>query len=110
LTIESPITKKDMWFTGEDQNLEWDIRDDGGQQVDITLWTMEFRFAGAQGDAAIIIKPAIQVLPARARVTILDTDTGSLQATKYFYTLSRTDPGFNQVLAYGDAMLQGRVL
>jgi hypothetical protein len=98
-----------MWFTGEDQNLEFDIRDDGGQQVDITLWTIEFRMAEAQGEAAFLTRNASQVLAARCRVDINDTDTSALAPTKYFYALSRTDPGFNQVLAYGDVLLQGRV-
>jgi hypothetical protein len=105
----SPIKKVDAWFTGEDQNIDWDIRDESGDPVDITGWAIEFRMALVQGGTSVLTKAATILSTARARIAVAEADTTALAATKYFYTLSRTDSGYNQVLAYGDAFLQARV-
>jgi hypothetical protein len=110
MSASSPITIKDAWFTGEDQNIDWDIRDPSGAQVDITGWTIQFRMATAQGGTSVLTKSGSQILDARTRIAVDAVDTSGLVAGKYWYALSRTDAGVNQVLAYGDAHLQARVI
>lgn len=106
----SPIKVIDAWFKAEDQDIDWDIRDPSGDPVDITGWTIQFRMATAQGGTSVLTKSASQILDARCRITVASADTTSLAAAKYWYALSRTDSGVNQVLAYGDAHLQARVI
>jgi hypothetical protein len=44
------------------------------------------------------------------RVTFIAADTDDFVPRIYWYTVSRIDVPHNQVLAYGEAHLQGRVL
>ncbi len=97
------------WFVGEDQNFEWDIRTNG-IPVDITGWTISIRWSRDEGGTSILTKSATQVLPARCRVSVAAADTIGITPDKLFYTLSRTDPGFNQVLDSNWDFLQERVV
>lgn len=110
MSVSSPIQIKDNWFTGEDQNIDWDIRDPSGAQVDVTGWSVQFRMASTQGGASVLTKSTTQILDARVRAAIAAADTTGLTAGKYWYALSRIDAGSNQVLAFGDAHLQSRVV
>lgn len=104
------ITKEDGWYVGEDQNIEWDIRDHSGTNVDITGWSIQFRMSATEGGASVLTKSGTVVLTSRCRVVTLVADTTGLTAQTYHYTLSRTDGGFNQVLDSGTAILQSRIV
>lgn len=108
--INSPIALADSWFTGEDQNIEWAIHDKAGNAIDTTGWTTQFRMATAQGGASVLTKSGSQILTSRIIVTFNAADTVGLAAKTYWYALSRLDAGVNQVLAFGDAVLQARVV
>ncbi len=103
------ITKDDAWFVGEDQNIEWDIRTRSGTPVDISGWTIQFRMALTNAGASVFTKSLTQVDTSRCRMTVAAADTSGLAAFNYFYDLSRTDSGFNQVLDDDRAWLQARV-
>jgi hypothetical protein len=116
---ESPITFADGWFVGEDQSLRWTIYDrDPATETspstakDITGWTIQFKMSLTEGGASVLTKSASQPYPESASgittVSTLAADTAGLTAATYHYTLSRTDSGFNQVLAWGTAVLRGR--
>jgi hypothetical protein len=105
-----PIAEDDAWFLGEDQNIEWDIRDKPGNPVDITGWAIEFRMSVTKGGASVLTKSASQADASRCRIITLAADTSSLQARNYWGTLSRTDTGLNQVLWDERVLLQTRVL
>ena len=104
------ITKDDNWFVGEDQNIEWDIRDKAGTPVDITGWAIQFRMAATNAGASVLTKSLTQVSTSRCRMVTLAADTSGLTPRNYYYTLSRTDTGLNQVLDDERALLQARVL
>jgi nitrogen fixation protein FixH len=102
------ITKEDNWFVGEDQNIEWHIRDKAGTPIDISGWTIQFRMSVTEGGASVLTKSATQVASARCRVATAAADTTSLAARNYWGTLSRTDTGLNQVLWDERCLLQAR--
>jgi hypothetical protein len=104
-----PIDKSDNWFVGEDQNLEWHIRDKAGTPIDITGWTIQFRMAVTEGGASILTKSAAQADEARCRVVVAAADTSGLTPRNYYGTLSRTDTGLNQVLWNERCFLRARV-
>ena len=102
------ITKEDGWFVGEDQNIEWHIRDKAGTPVDISGWTIQFRMSVNEGGASVLTKSLTQVGQYRCRLTTLAADTSGLSARNYWGTLSRTDTGLNQVLWDERVLLQAR--
>ncbi len=104
------ITEKDGWYVGEDQYIEWDIRDKPGNPVDITGWSIQFRMATTEGGSSILTKSGTVILTSRVRVPTLLADTVGFTPGTYFYTLSRTDGGFNNVLDSGTAELLARVV
>ena len=107
----SPITTADGWFAGEDQTFRWTVYDSAQVAKDITGWTIQFRMAATQTGASVLTKSATLDTPASGicSVAVVAADTTPLStSTPYFYTLSRTDSGNNQVLAWGSAVLQGR--
>jgi hypothetical protein len=110
LGVKSPITKADNWFVGEDQTFEFTVVSSGAVN-NITGWTLSWRLAPAAGDASILtIAGAITSASGGVfTVTLAAVDTASLDPDVYYYDVSRTDAGFNQVLAFGAAHLQARV-
>jgi hypothetical protein len=108
VTSTRAITKADNWFVGEDQHIEFPIRDKPGNPVDIAGWTIQFRMSVTQGGASVLTKTATQVGADRCRVAIAAADTSGLAARNYWGTLSRTDTGLNQVLWDERALLQAR--
>lgn len=106
----SPIKADHAWFTGEDQAIRFTIYDAAGAVQNITGWTLSFKLATAQTAAASVTKAATLTTPLSgiATVAVAAADTSGLTPATYFYTLARTDSGFNSVVAYGSAVLQGR--
>lgn len=107
-----PITRSDEVFKGEDQDIVFTIYDTAAGTVsDIDGWTLQFKFAAEQGDAALLTK-SVSVTDGnagQATLALAAADTSGLTAQTGFYTLSRTDSGENQVLAYGPFVLQARL-
>lgn len=105
----APINSDHAWFAGEDQALRWTIYDSVGAAQDITGWTISFKMAATQSGASVLTKTSAITTAASGitTVSVAAADTSTLGGT-YFYTLSRTDSGSNQVLAYGLAVLQAR--
>ena len=116
---ESNITAADGWFTGEDQALQWTIYDhDPLTEVspnvakNITGWTLQFKLATSVAGTAVLTKSASLTTPASGICTVnvaAATDYGSVPAGTYYYTVSRTDTGQNQVVAWGSAVINARV-
>lgn len=115
---ESAISASDGWFTGEDQSLRWTIYDaDPLTEVspnvakNITGWTITFKLAASVAGTALLTKTAALTTPASGicTVSVAAADYGSVPAGTYYYTLSRTDSGQNQVLAWGTAVVNARV-
>lgn len=109
----SPITQLDYFFVGEDQSFLWPIYDDDDiTLINITTWTIQFKMSVGKGGTAVLTKSATLEDPQNGlcRVSFLAADTSALAARKYFYTLTRTNAGFVNVLAHGDAHLQAKVI
>lgn len=114
---ESPIRKSDNWFIGEDKVLQFTI-DDGGDPplaVDITTFTLTFTLRSCLNfppDAPDLTKTSPAGITIHdgpngiARVLIDDVDTDAFEPGRYFYELKRTNAGFEQVLAFGEAILR----
>jgi hypothetical protein len=107
--VTAAITEEDDWFAGEDQNIEWDIRDKAGTPVDISGWTIVFKMSATKGGSTALTKTATVITASRCRVSPLAADTLSLAPRNYWGQLSRTDSGFNQVLWDERCLLQSRV-
>ena len=115
---ESPITAADGWFTGEDQSLRFTIYDldpltatSPPTVKNITGWTIQFRMATTATGASVLTKTATLTSPTNGicTVSVAALDTPALTPGTFHYTLARTDSGQNQVLAWGTAVLLGRV-
>ncbi len=105
----SPIRLKDYFFKGEDQTFRWMVHSIANVPQDITGWAIAFKMAPAQGEANVVTKTAtITAVTGVCEVTVAAADTAALAAETYWYALSRTDSGFNSVLAHGDCVLQAR--
>jgi hypothetical protein len=111
MSVNSPITAADGWFVGEDQDLQYTVSDSNGAIQDITGFTIQFKMGLQQGGTAVLTKSATLTTPAAGicTVSVASADTAALTPATYWYALSRTDTGQNQLLAYGLAVLQGRV-
>jgi len=106
----SPISAADGLFVGEDQRLDWTIYGVDQEPQDITGWTITFKLATSQTATAAVTKTATLTTPAGGlcSVSLAAADTSGLTPGRWYYTLARTNAGNNQVLAYGNAVLQGR--
>lgn len=109
MSKDQDITEADNWFIAEDQNLEVPVRDKPGDPVDVAGWTIQFRMAVTRGGTSVLTKSGTVIAQDRARFVFLAADTSGLAARNYFYTVSRTDTGLNQVLIDARAHLQTRV-
>jgi hypothetical protein len=107
-----PITVDDGWFLGEDQSVQWTISQSSGAVQDLTGFTLQFKLAATKGGSNVLTKTVTSGSPTSGvcTLTTVPGDTAGLSATTYYYTLSRTDSGFNRVLAWGPCVLQGRPL
>ncbi len=113
MSKDSPITKTDNWFLGEDRKLRFTVEDASGLAQDISGWTLEWVLRERPwGTQALITKTTgagITITNASGgvcEVAIADDDTLSLPPGGYFHTLRRTNAGAETVLAFGDAVLQ----
>jgi hypothetical protein len=105
------ITERDGFFVGEDQALQFTVyEDDDVTVVNITGWTLQLKAALTEDGAALITKSATLTTPASGicTVSLAAADTSSLDPGRYYFTLSRTDSGFNQVVADGWMILRAR--
>ncbi len=105
-----PISAEDDWFVGEDQAVQWTITDEStNAPKDITGFTLQFKLAATQGGAAVLTKSLTLTTPASGicQAAFAAADTSGLTPGAFFYTVTRTDTGQNQVVAYGPAVLQG---
>lgn len=128
MSKNSPITAADGWFQGEDKRIEFDCVDSTGAPQNCSAFTLLFKLFTQQGSAGTLLfsksGAAITTFNSAGtddgvRVQISDTDTIAaivVPATAgvelvapgtYWYELWKTDEGDEQLLAYGDAVLQG---
>lgn len=80
----------------------------GRKCQDVTSWTFAWVLKGfPDGDAVLTITPAIiTASEGVVDAVIADTDTHTLAAKKYWYSLRRTNAGNESMLAYGEAVLK----
>jgi hypothetical protein len=109
MSIIQNITEKDGWFVGEDQNIIWGIIDSQKSPVPTSLWTSQFRMATTVSGSSVLTQSGTGA-GTEIEVDFAAADTASLDPGTYYYTLSRTDSGFNAVVAHGSVFLQARVL
>lgn len=109
---ESPITKEDGWFAGEDKALRFTVVDEAEAIVNITGWNFKWSLlmgsirgtevaSKTSGAGISIINAAGGVV----QVVVAAADTHDLEPRTHYHVLSRTDSGNVQVLAYGSAEL-----
>ncbi len=108
----SPITDLDGWFVGEDKTLQWVVYTDDDTTIQaVTGWTGTFKLGDSPGDVGFYSEATV-VADGPGGVLQVDSaaaDTSALTPGTYWYTLSRTNAGFNAVLAEGPVTLKGRV-
>lgn len=105
----APITEEDEWFVGTKALFEFVIVGAG----DMTGWALEFvvKYAAAE-DRKLLSKTVgdgitITDGPNRTfRVTVEAEDTVGWKGATYDYAVWRTDPGQEQVVLFGPALLQ----
>lgn len=105
----SPITEDDGWFLGEDKTLEWELDDGivGSAPTGTGSWTLtwELRQRAEDPGDPILVKTPTFASASRIQVEIDREDTVDLPAGTYHYTLTRTNAGNWQDIAYGPAEL-----
>lgn len=121
MAMKQDITAADLWFAGEDKQLEFEIlQSDGVTPQDVTGWALEWTVRKYPWNAD---PPSVQKTTAatpggiaitgtynsvrgsntqRVVVTVADTDTETLSPLTYAHALKRVDAGSETVLAYGD--------
>lgn len=122
MAMKQDITAADLWFAGEDKQLEFEVlQSDGATPQDVTGWTFEWSVRRRSWDAdpptlqktsaagGITITGAFNAVRTsntqRVVVTVADTDTENLDPLDYAHALKRIDAGSETVLAYGDFTL-----
>jgi hypothetical protein len=108
--VRQNFTTDDAIFTAEDQTLQFTVYDESTNAAkDITGWAIQFKLASTQTGAALVTKSATLTTPVSGicQVALSAADLTQTAAT-LFYSLTRTDVGNVQVLAYGTFLLQGR--
>jgi hypothetical protein len=121
MAIKSDITAADLFFIGEDKQLEYEVLDADGLPVDVVTLPMQWVLRGSVREAdppriskttsggGITVTGVYNATRAlntqRVLVTIADTDTDALSAQTYKCALKRTDDGSESVLSYGDVVL-----
>jgi hypothetical protein len=126
MAFEAPITKADEWFVGEDRVFGFNIDDEATPAVPTNMagWSLAWSLWPRKGGGAVLftktVGAGIEIVNspapplgnggtnARAEVTLARADTVTLPPGSYFFTLRRTNAGFENVLAYGDAVLRPR--
>ncbi len=117
MSTYAPITAAKGWFIGEDKTMQFAVSDSNGDPQNMTGWALEWVIRRAPESSSTLITTkttgAGDITLSNglgtndyALVTIADADTVGLAPATYHYTLRRTDDGSEQVLAYGEAVLQ----
>ena len=113
MSIETAIPASANWFTGEAKTLQFTVLDSGGTPVNITGWSFSWSLRSSKdAPVASLIKTTgagITIVNGPGgvlRVVVAASDTASLTQKNYWHILRRTDPGLEQVLASGPAVLQ----
>ena len=114
---ESPITKYEGWFIGENRSLQWDVTqsDDETPQA-MTGWALLFQLKVSKNVTATIMSKTTGAgeisigngvgTNDRATLTINNADyPAGMKPGHYHYQLKRTGDGLETVLAYGDAVI-----
>lgn len=107
------ITADDRFFTGKDKRIQFTI------DTDITGWSLRWvlvkKPVTAQSSDWLVEKTTgagISITDGPNGVCVVsvdDTDTDDLKGginARYYHELTRTDAGFEDVLSYGDVVLQ----
>lgn len=108
----APFTLDDEWFTGKDKVLQFTDT----VPSNITGWALKFVLAQNPHRTEVLVTKTttdgITITDGAAgvcQVTIADTDTDGLPGSDdpdYFYELTRTDAGSEDVLAFGTVVLR----
>lgn len=108
----SDITEADEWFRGEKKTLRW-VVDDGGNPASIpagqNTWTTVFVMRMAEDSPTVYLQLDGECEdPSEGlwKAEVVHGDTVGIPWGVYKYTFARVDPGFEQILAFGDAVLQ----
>lgn len=109
MSIESPVTHAKHFFAGTDRQLRFTVRDDDGNVIDITGWTLEWVLRHSDEGAALITKTTdpgdgITVTAPTTGIALVEfdpVDTALLDPGQYVYALRRTDMDFVDILAFG---------
>jgi len=113
----APITEALEWFVGEKKTLEFTIKDENDQAADITTWELEWVLRPAPASGTVLIsKSSLEVsellksdpINGVCRVLINPDDTLAIPTggSTYSHALKRSDGDNDQVLAFGEAVLQ----
>lgn len=126
MAVRHNITKEDEWFTNTDRNLDFEVLDADPQEnalaapIDIASggYTMSWTLSEDETVAAVkhINAHAVTIVGVynanralntqRARVTILASETASIEGNRIrYHELRRTNAGAKAVLCFGDAYL-----
>ena len=109
MAVETPITRSQEWFVGEDKAIDWTIlQADEITPEDITDWTIEFIMTQRADEPPVVLLLIAELdTPASGtcHITIPRAYTASLPDGTNYYALRRTDEDANTILAYGDAEL-----
>lgn len=113
MSEESPVRAGDHWFIGEDRTFRHTVVDDDGDVQPITGWGLEWVLRERPDAGTTILTKTvgsgITITNGTAgicSVAIADADTIALNPGDYYYTLRRSDAGYETVLAFGRATLR----
>lgn len=114
---ESPVTRDDSFFAGDDRTFRWTVfdSDDPATQtpVDITGYTIDFELKLNESDTvALIAKVGVLTDPTNGIVDVVlsDTETETLAEATYVYALRRSNAGLERLLAFGGFHIRRAIL
>lgn len=106
-----PIASEDEWFVGEDQDIQWTISNRATRVIEpVTGWAATFLMGEDEGAVGVLSVDAIVADGPNGvlQCSFPESTTDSIDPGVYWYQLSRTDLGFDQVVAYGPVVLRAR--
>lgn len=120
MSTESAIRVSDNWFVGEDKVFRFKVKDAAGAAINMTAggYSLEWVLRTAPNGTVLLTKTlgsGITIVNGDATndaadVTVTDDDTLNAPINAepgvYYHTLRKTNPGDEQVLAFGDAFLR----
>lgn len=100
------ITTKLEACKGESKRVELSVIDAAGAAVDITGWTMTLEFL-ATWSSTPLVSTSLTITSAAGGTAYATLTSANLTLTpgRYRYTISRTNSGFEAVLASGEFMV-----